>query len=582
MNARVGVLLLLTACDGVVEVSSPTVPDTSRPAPSIPGMPSTTPPVTTPTVPGVPPPPTTTPVCDSPSCDVPVASSRAVRLTHAQWERTVRDLLKLPALPGLAQRFTPDATSTLVFDTDGSGLNVSTTLFTDYQGAAEQAAKLAVQTPAVLTALLPSPWPTAAADRANAFVSSFGRRAFRRPLTTDEKTRYAALFTSGTSLTGETDAVKAGVQITVQAMLQSPNFLYRVQQSATALGTRVPLAADEVATRVSYALLDSMPDEALMTAASSGGLGTPEAVRAQIQRILSTADGQGRIDRFHALLFDASRVDSVKKDAATFPGLPATLAASMRADLERTMHHLTVESGLGLKALLTSPVAFVNADTAPLYGLTGVTGATPQKVELDRKKRSGLFTRLWFPATYAYATDVDSIHRGAFLNRRLLCAKLPPPPGTVPPLPPAASGTNRQRVEAHTGKGTCGAGCHGTFINPAGFAFEGYDAVGRSRDTDKGLPVDAKDSYLLSDGSKLAFDGAVDFQAQVAEQSQTHDCYAGNWLQFLYGRPLTADDTALVQRMGRRSLRDSASPAALIADLLSSPAFLTRPVEVSP
>ena len=138
----------------------------------------------------------------------------------------------------------------------------------------------------------------------------------------------------------------------------------------------------------------------------------------------------------------------------------------------------------------------MNNSLAPLYQLSGSFGAGFTRVDLDPKQRAGLLTQAGVLSQYAVANDPDSIHRGVFVNQRILCVTLPPPdPKAHPLIDLQPNMTNRQRVEATTGKGTCGESCHGTWINTAGFAFEEYDAIGKYRTTDRGQPVDSSDAY---------------------------------------------------------------------------------------
>ena len=153
-----------------------------------------------------------------------------------------------------------------------------------------------------------------------------------------------------------------------------------------------------------------------------------------------------------------------------------------------------------LATLLTAPYTFVNAALAPFYGVAGQFGDEFVKVDLDPSQRAGVLTQIGFLASNAGAFENDPIHRGVFMNLQLLCTGLPPPPNMVPPLPPPVDGESlRERITRHTGKGTCGEGCHGTLINPLGFAFENYDPLGRWQTMDAGKPVNAADEFYFTD-----------------------------------------------------------------------------------
>jgi hypothetical protein len=189
-----------------------------------------------------------------------------------------------------------------------------------------------------------------------------------------------------------------------------------------------------------------------------------------------------------------------------------------------------------------------------------------------------------FLALNSSSIDSDPIHRGAFVNQRVLCAPLPAPPMMVPPLPledmsmPRAL---RERINLHTGAGTCGASCHGTMINPIGFAFEHFDAIGAHRDRERnGLAIDSADAYSFQ-GQVREYDGAIELSAIIAEQRMTHACYAEHLLQFVHGRAVVESDQGLLRTLTRTSLNDRASLRDLVQLLVTSEAFRQRsPVEL--
>jgi hypothetical protein len=213
-----------------------------------------------------------------------------------------------------------------------------------------------------------------------------------------------------------------------------------------------------------------------------------------------------------------------------------------------------------------------------VYGLTGTYDTHMTRVDLDPTERSGLLTQIGFLALNASATESDAIHRGVFINRRILCAALPPPPMNVPPLPPDDPSmplTIRQRITNHTGAGTCGASCHGTLINPIGFAYEHYDALGRWRDTDEGMPVDASASYQLG-STNVHYDGAVELGTTMAAHPFSHECYVQNWIEYLHGREIGGNDGPTIVRLGRDSLENDRPVQDIVLSVVTSQAFRTR------
>jgi hypothetical protein len=238
---------------------------------------------------------------------------------------------------------------------------------------------------------------------------------------------------------------------------------------------------------------------------------------------------------------------------------------------------VTKNSG-GIRDVLTKPFTFVNNRTAGFYGLNnGSFTPAMQRVDLDPQRRAGILTQLGFLAKNGGLVQSDPIHRGVLINLNVLCEKIVAPPN-LPPLPELQpSQTNRQRVHNHTN--TCGAGCHDTRINPIGFAFENYDAIGAWRNTDNGQPVDASATYRL-DGQTLTYSNGIELARKLAESRRVHDCYATNWLEYALGRkPITAEAES-IKIISNASL-GGAGAKALLARIATLDTFRARPVEVA-
>ncbi|WP_437767138.1 DUF1592 domain-containing protein [Sorangium sp. So ce281] len=496
------------------------------------------------------------------------------RLTHAQWENTVRDLLRLDDRPGLSASFTSDPLGG-VFDNNEAALLVTPGLWGDYQRAAEELAAMVTADQGKLGRIAPADLPDAPDARAQAFVERFGERAFRRPLTDEERDTYVALFHRGEELFEGEDPFAAGVRAALEAFLQSPHFIYRVEIGAgPAEGGLIPLGGHEIASKLAYTLWNTMPSDALLEAAKAGELSTREAVRAYAGGMLEDQRAREVVGAFHRQLYDYEQYHDLNKDQALYPEFVPEMGDDMQREAELFVDHVVFDEEGGLTDLLTARTAFVNDHLAAVYGVEGDFSDEFKRVELDEGERSGLLTRLGFLAAKATARQPDSIHRGVFVNLRILCATLPPPPDDATSLPPGELATNRERVEAHTGKGTCGASCHGLLINPAGFAFEHYDAIGKYRTTDNGAPVNAADAYTLG-GQPRSYADAIEFSQLLAESGEAHKCYAERWLEFTHGRGARAEDRALVEELGEAS-RGGASTKELIVRIVSSTPFLAR------
>lgn len=502
-------------------------------------------------------------------------TSRYPRLSHVQWENTVQDLFGLPAPTGYSKLFIGDPISG-GFDNNSEALKVGATLWTDYQRGAELVAELVAADPAVLAKIAP-PIDGDSDTQALAFITSFGRRAYRRPLTPDELTRHLEIFNLGVATPGELEAFPAGVRLVVQSMLQSPFFLYRVETTDTDDGTgKIRLSGHELASKLSYMLWNTMPDDELFTAADADLLADAAGVAAQATRMLEDPRAHDMIASFHYQLLAVDHYSDVYKDPVKFPGFDPAMNSAMAQETMMFIDEVIFKQNGDLATLLTAPYTFVNAALAPLYGVQGQFGDDFVKVDLDPSQRAGLLTQVGFLASNAGAFENDPIHRGVFMNLQLLCSELPPPPNVVPPLPPPVDGESlRERITRHTGKGTCGEGCHGYLINPIGFAFENYDPLGRWQTVDAGKPVNAADEFIFGDEAKK-YDGAVELAQLMADSDEAHRCYVGHLLEYGYARTPQKADRALIQKISDGSRAGTHSIKQVILELTQSDAFLNR------
>lgn len=501
------------------------------------------------------------------------------RLTHAQWENTVRDLLRLNAPPELSDGFEPD-TRLSFFDNNARALRVSSDLWANYQSAAETLAAEITGDAAALAALLPDGLPVDPVERARAVVRDIGRRAYRRTLSETEVDAHVALFQRGPTHFPEMDPFDAGARLFLEAVLQSPHFVYRVEVGGSRSGDEVLLDGFEIASRLSYMIWNTMPDDALLDAAERGELQTPDQIAAQAARLLDDPRGQAMVERFHAQLLNWDLFRGLSKDPAEFPLYYGGVGDDMYEEARRFVEYVVLQEGGSLAELLTAPYTFVNADLAAIYGLEGAFDQGFSFASFDavtHPDRGGMLTQLGFLASHGGLTG--SVHRGVFINHRVLCTELPPPPDALPPIP-ADSGmtlTSRERIEMHTGPGTCGATCHGTYINPIGFAFESFDGLGQLRTEENGKPIDTSGSFEFADGP-VSFDGAAQLNEAMATRVETHDCYTKHWVEYALGRDTAGSDLDLIQSLGDASL-SGLSVEALILELVKSDEFRVRNAE---
>lgn len=489
----------------------------------------------------------------------PPLTSAYPRLSHQQWENTVRDLFGWDAVPNLAATFASDPRGTTQFDNDGTVLQVTANHWADYQSAAETIAARVIADADAKARV------TGGSSDPRDVYEAFLRRAFRRPARAGEVDTYVTLHGQGPTHYPELPAFDAGLRVALEAILQSPFFLYRDEDGEVRDGF-VTLDAHQLASRLSYALWDTMPDDALFAAADAGSLGRSEGLRGQAFRMLDDAKARAKIEAFHAQLFELHTYDALRVE-----GLSADIGRTMREETERFVTEVILEEDGSLRDLLTAPYSFINEELAQLYGIQDITGPELRRVELDPTQRGGLFTHPGF--IVRKRGDTAPILRGVYLNLRVLCANLPEPPVFEPP--DLTGTTRRERVESATGVGTCGETCHAGVINPIGFAFETFDDTGRWREIDNGAPVDAVSSYWFGE-EQSTFDGPVQLMSAMAESEMAHRCYAQNWLEFAFGRPLQVRDFATVESIAGGSRDDAWSVKEILVALVDSDSFRTR------
>jgi hypothetical protein len=513
---------------------------------------------------------------DDPSPEDPLEAPRFPRLTHTQWENTVQDLFYLTAPLGYADTFQQDPPLGR-FDNNVARLTVTSGHWSDYQRAAELVAEAVTEDSAILASILP------ADTDPRAFIEQFGRRALRRPLSTDEIDRYAALFADGASHFPElADSYLAGVRLTIEAMLQSPHFLYRVEASSEPVDQVIPLTGYEMASRMSYAFWNTMPDDALLSAAEDGELDTAAGVREWAERMFDDPRTVAQFQHFHFQAFEMLDYADMDKDTDLFPMWRREIGAMMQTEANLFLADV-VATGGSIGDFLTSNRAFVNDELAWIYGIEGDFTAEFVPVDLDPSERAGFLTRVGFLARNATGAVPDPIHRGVFVNLNLICRPISAVPNIPDNLMPVGD-TNRERINSITGPGTCGETCHGTIINPIGFALENYDAIGQYRTQDNGFPVDAASTYEFEDGRTISFDNGIELSQALADAPEVHECYVQQMFEYIYGRDLTDADLPAVEKFASESVTEGLAVRDIAVRVVSSNAFRYRPVSegVSP
>lgn len=483
------------------------------------------------------------------------------RLNAAEYDNTVRDLLG--DTRGFGKTF-PQDDGADSFTNIADALTISPLLFERYESAAESLAIAAVRNPTVAACR-----PTQSApDCFTAVMTRFLPRAFRRPVHGDEVQRYVQI---AMNILGGGGSQDDGLQAAFQAALLSPYFIFRIESDPKPGDTSPHAVSDyELASRLSYFLWSTMPDDVLFAYAAAGKLGTADVFDREVARMLADPKAQTLLDSF-ATPWLLHSFDEATPDPALFPLWNQDLAADLRSETRAFLGTFLFEDE-SFADVLTARFTFLNARLATYYGIAGPTGTPLRRVELSPSShRGGLLTHGSILTMTSVATRTSPVRRGEWVLAELLCSPPPPPPPGVPPLEATVSvGTMRQRMEEHRKNPFC-ATCH-TQMDPIGFALENYDAVGRWRDTDQGMPIDA--SGQLPGG--LPIDGEGQLAASVKTDPRFARCATRKMLTFALGRVVAGFDEARLIDLESRFVAGGYKLRALIQDIVHTDAFRMR------
>lgn len=490
----------------------------------------------------------------------------------------------LAALPGNSIDFPSDpASSPDRFGFELGDLIVTTQHWAAYQKAAEALAALVAEDVASLDKLLPAAAKSGdTAARIEAFVKDFLPRAYRRPVTAKESADVIAAGELAASNASVGDPFTVRVKWILTAILQSPKFLYRITvgEGITTDG-RARLTQPEIASKLSYGLWGTMPDDALVAEANAGKLSTNAGVAEVARRMLKDPRATTAMLEFHDQLYLVDHFpDEKNRPIELYPNAYPDLMSDAQSDIRRTVEELVIKNDGGVKELTTSNVAFVTAKLAAVYGVDASKypdlASSPTsftKVELDGTQRKGLLMHAGWLAYQAASNQPSPIRRGAYVARHVICTPLgSPPPGAAGAMPDMSpQPTNRLRVEDTTSG--CGNGCHGGpggVINPLGFSFEGFDAIGQVRLKDGNLPVDTTGEIALTG----KFANAQALFETLSTNARAHACYAAHWSSYLNGSSLVDVTPKWLSPAVARSLANG-SVRDIIVELVQTDAFLT-------
>jgi hypothetical protein len=471
----------------------------------------------------------------------PLSTTGLHRLTAWEFTNSLQDLL------GQNVPLAPVEADTLVggFATVGaSSVSISPAGVGQYETVLGNATAYAFNDPTRASSILACT-PKVTTDTAcmTQALNAFGRRAFRRPLTSAETTSFLTVATNIGNQSGST-AIN-GVRYAVWGMLQSPDFLYRVELGApsAADGGRLKYTSFEMASRLAATLWASVPDDAVLDAAAQDALSAPAGVVAQAQRMLADARSHRSVSAFVDQLFDAFSLSQADKDMAMYPAYTPTLRTAMLQELELRIDDMVFTQKGDYLSLFESTSTFVNQELATFYGVpfTATDGAF-HRVDLPSgTPRVGLLGSAAILAGHGHSQLTSPTLRGKFVDEMLLCRTIPPPPPGVPPLPAMAppGSTVRQILTTHRTQAQCAA-CH-ALMDPIGYGMENFDTTGQYRTADNGQPIDASGNL---DG--MTFSTLAQLGTAMRKNAAVGPCVVSKVYENALGRePVALDAPAL-------------------------------------
>jgi hypothetical protein len=472
------------------------------------------------------------------------AAGRLRLLTRPQLENSLRDLLGPIELPPTQQDTAthgfPSVTASAVKLTD-SGVE-------QFHGAVKTVLATLVAAPDRRRGLTGPCTPASADDRAcfQKLITGFGRRAWRRPLDGPEVDRYTNLAVSAAKALG--NDVGQGLIYGFAGLLSSPNFLYRVEigQPDPAAGGRYRYGGHELASRISYFLTGSTPDEELLAAADSGALDSAGGARAQVTRLLASPRGR---EGLRSYVREFMNLDDflARANADEDPRYTASLRAAMAEETVR-LFQSRLEAGADVMGLYDSATTFVNAELAAVYGIPGVTGTNlvPATFPAQQPRLGLLGMGVYLASSVAgKGKDTSPTGRGVFVLEQLLCTEPPEPPADVDtnlkPLPPGVVLTNRERLDQHRSDPACAA-CHALF-DPLGYAFEVFDWVGAYREKVGDKVIDPG-----GDWRGHSFANARELVQHLRKDEEARKCLLAHLFRYANGHLETPADGAELAR----------------------------------
>ena len=419
-----------------------------------------------------------------------------------------------------------------------------------------------------------------AASCARSILSRLGRLAYRRPLETPEIDRLLAFYEQGSRDGG----FESGIELALRFLLASPQFIFRLETEPDELaaGAVYPVSDLDLASRLSFFLWSSIPDDELLSVAERGELGAPDELRRQVRRMLADPRASALVENFAGQWLYLRNLANTNPDPPTFPDFDDNLRRALQRETELFFESVMAEDRSILE-LLTADYTFLNERLARHYGIPGIYGDRFRRVAVTDDARRGILGHGSLLTVTSYATRTSPVLRGKWILENLLGSPPPPPPPDVPDLEDAGSAEGlsiRERLEQHRANPACAA-CHAR-MDPYGFGLENFDAIGRWRSNSGGEPIDASD--VLPDGT--AFNGPSELREAILRRPDSFvETFTRKLLTYAAGRGMEYYDAPAVRRIVRAAAEDDYRFSALVDGVVTSDVFrmkLKRPAPGAP
>ncbi len=494
------------------------------------------------------------------------------RLNNTEYNNTVRDLLGTTATP--ADEFPLDG-SGAGFDNIASVLTLSAPHLVAMQTAAESLANAAMADPAQRASIVTCDLASGGASCVKSSLLSFTQRAWRRPVVETDLARYYAAIDSALAAG---DSAEQALTTVLQAVLLSPNFLFRAEldPDPTSMTAR-PLNGYELASRLSYFLWSSMPDDELFSSAAAGTLPDTATLDAEVSRMLQDPKSQALVENFAGQWLYLRKVDEVEPDAMLFPSFDQPLRAAMKRETELLFSDIVFQAA-PVDRLLLADYTYVNDRLAQHYGLPSPGSSEFVRVDLtgNTERPGGILSHGSVLTVTSHAARTSPVRRGKWVMSQLTCTDINPPPPNVDTTLDSDTVTAtslREKLEQHRANPVC-ASCH-SLMDPIGLGMENFDAIGAYRSSDAGIAIDA--SGTLPDGS--SFDGVAQLRPLIAQDPGFMRCLVKNLYTYALGRVPSVDpehfDVSTVATL-TENLKNDESFVGLIAGIVRSNPFRQR------